>query len=615
MRRYTLGVVGLICVGMCGLSARAAEGTARPKTVRDRLVLSEGQRENVRRAVARLHERYDPAERMLKRPFSSPGYHTTLSGGFVHGTRDSLHYAVACLDSGDEQLRQRAEDILRRVIALQDKDPKSRTYGIWSWFLEEPLEKMSPPDWNWADFCGHALLQVALDHRERISPELMKQVDETIQHAARSVQRRNVSLGYTNIAVLGTYVTLVSGELYGIEDLKQYAGDRLKRLHEYTMRQGAFNEYNSPTYTIVSLEALTQLRTDITDPQANRRVDDMLRLAWEEIAFHFHAPTRQWAGPHSRCYSTLLSSGTLALIGRATEGRVDLGLGDHVPAWDEPRVRVSCPRDLEERFVKLEGPRMFVKAFAAGQNPPVGSTYLHPQFALGSINRGDLWNQRRALLAYWGTHEKPSYLHVRLLHNGYDFSAAQFYAAQKEGRVLAGVNFATDGGDRHISLDRIKNGTIRAKDLRVRFELGGAAAQTPITVPQRLGEPVMLRFGDLKVKIAVSYARWDQAEGRWEVSRSDKAQGLDVVLYQGEEKAFRLAELAEAAVGLGVELTTGDLTADAPTAKVAGGQLRMGWDGLGVDLAVRPDKAGVLGRTSKADMQAESGSAEAAKRK
>ena len=138
------------------------------------------------------------------------------------------------------------------MIGLQDQDPASKTYGIWPWFLEEPLARMSPPDWNWADFCGVQLLQVALDHRDRLTPEVRSLVDVSIQHAARSVERRNVGPGYTNIAIMGTYVTLVASELYGWDDLHRYALARLRRFSDYTKVQGAFTEYNSPTYTVVA---------------------------------------------------------------------------------------------------------------------------------------------------------------------------------------------------------------------------------------------------------------------------------------------------------------------------------------------------------------------------
>ena len=114
-----------------------------------------------------MHQQYDPRENLIQRPFSSPGYHTTLKGGTVHPTCDSLNYSVALLDSGDPAHLKRACDVLRRAIGLQDQNPANPTYGIWSWFMEEPLEQMSPPDWNWADFCGTQLIQIALDHRDR----------------------------------------------------------------------------------------------------------------------------------------------------------------------------------------------------------------------------------------------------------------------------------------------------------------------------------------------------------------------------------------------------------------------------------------------------------------
>ena len=81
---------------------------------------------------------------MIKECFHSPGYHTTLKGGYVHPTRSSLTYAVALLDSDIEEYRIRAINVLNKVISLQDKDPGSSTYGIRPWFYEEPLDKMSP---------------------------------------------------------------------------------------------------------------------------------------------------------------------------------------------------------------------------------------------------------------------------------------------------------------------------------------------------------------------------------------------------------------------------------------------------------------------------------------
>jgi hypothetical protein len=77
------------------------------------------------RALANWDAQFDLAEHPVRRPFSSPGYHTRLTGGFVHPTRDSLNYALGLLDTGKPEKLARAVAILRRVIALQDTDPRN----------------------------------------------------------------------------------------------------------------------------------------------------------------------------------------------------------------------------------------------------------------------------------------------------------------------------------------------------------------------------------------------------------------------------------------------------------------------------------------------------------
>jgi len=324
--------------------------------------------------------------------FTGRFYHTNLSSGYAHSTRESLHYAVALLDTGEAAMVSRAQDILRRIIREQDQDPASKTYGIWSWFLEEPLSQMSPPDWNWADFCGVNLLQVALDHREHIDAELLTAVDSAIIHAANSIVRRNVQPDYTNIAIMGTYVTLVTAELYGLAELKTYAMDRLRRLHAYTYDSGGFTEFNSPTYTITAIHELGRILLHAIDPEARKLTSDLYHTAWEDVADHFHPPTRQWAGPHTRCYSTLITNETLALIERSVQTRLGWNKCQDVVSIEEHRLPTPCPADLDSSFVALSGSRELVKTFFKGPPPCTATTWLTPEIALGSFDRGDLWN-------------------------------------------------------------------------------------------------------------------------------------------------------------------------------------------------------------------------------
>src|SRR5690606_4091929 len=108
--------------------------------------------------LAELDSGYSGQERMVSSRASTPGYHRRVEPGrVVHSTRTAGDYALALLESGEPARIKRAEAVLQRLVELQTVDPTSRHYGIWSWFLEEPVEQMKPADWNWADFIGARL--------------------------------------------------------------------------------------------------------------------------------------------------------------------------------------------------------------------------------------------------------------------------------------------------------------------------------------------------------------------------------------------------------------------------------------------------------------------------
>ena len=473
---------------------------------------------------------------------------TTLTGGLVHSTRESLAYAVGLLDTGRPADLERAIAVIQRVVALQDSDPASKTYGIWSWFLEEPLATMSPPDWNWADFNGVSLLQIARDHRARLPADLAHAVDKAILRCCAAIKKRDVGPSYTNIAIMGTYVTLVAGEIYGLPEFLTYGLERLTRIHQFTAENGAFEEYNSPTYTVIALLELSRLKAHVKTPTAQPMIDALLRRTWEEVATHFHAPTRQWAGPNSRAYASLNRPGNLALIQRATAGHVTFGIDD--PDREELRLPVVCPPDLEPLFGPLMEPRTVTETFIK-RTDTVGTTYLQPKFALGTINHGDLWNQRRPLLLHFGAVAQPGYVQLRFLKNNYDFSSAIFSGAQRAGLAVGTVHLITNGGDTHISLDLVKNGRIRARDLRLRFEVGGPAAKTARV---SAGPTSLITTDDLQITIKIVRARFDGHDATISAGGDDKTNWLDVVFFAGEEREFDLAALDEAFAGFALSV-------------------------------------------------------------
>ena len=255
-----------------------------------------------------VENRFDEKASMVTVSWQGPGYHSRIpEGARVHAVVPSLKYALVLLKGSNRALDQRAIDIISKILPLQELDSSLPTYGIWPWLLEEPLSKMSPPDWNWADFCGGILLLVLKDHSGQIPASLKGLIREALGHAAWSIFRRNVLPGYTNICIMGAGIAAATGECLGEPRLVEYGRRRLQSMVRSTEYHESFEEYNSPFYTLVALEELDRILYLVTDSETRRAAEWLHAFGWQMVADHFHPGSGQWAGPHSRSYSDLLT--------------------------------------------------------------------------------------------------------------------------------------------------------------------------------------------------------------------------------------------------------------------------------------------------------------------
>jgi hypothetical protein len=224
---------------------------------------------------------------------------------------------------------------------------------------------------------------------------------------------------------------------------------------------------------------------------------------------------------------------------------------------DACRLPAKCPDDLIHYFTSLSEPRQEREVFTKGgqnRSATVGATWLHPDFALGTVNVGNLWNQCRPLVAYFKTDQGVAALRLRCLHDGYDYSSGAFFSVQDKGDVLGAVGFATDGGDTHPGLDRVQNATIKAKDFRLRFEIEGELGKIRLPEKPDLREPIRLRLGDVVCDIKIGRAAFGDFPIKAEITahKSDdpedrrKSLGLDLVFYSGERRDLSFRDPSEA---------------------------------------------------------------------
>ncbi|CAF3528898.1 unnamed protein product [Rotaria sp. Silwood1] len=377
-----------------------------------------------------------------------------------------------------------------------------------------------------------------------------------LMHAVRSIQRRNVGPSYTNIAIMGTHVTLVVSDIYNITDLHQYVLRRLRIFANYTKVNGEFEEYNSPSYTVVALEELERLK--------------------------MHAVVTEAQQLASRSYRTMQGDGHVRFLKRSLRNELD------------SRLPLPVPNDLKPSFasnitIPHTVTNTYTKDVSSTRPGLVGTTYLDVSWTVGSINWSEMWNQRRPLVAYWSTKGKTSYFQLRFLHDGNDFSDAQFFSVQKQDRVLAGLVLATDDHDKHINLDKIKNATIVASDCRLRFGIGGSdAANATITIPI-VTNPIKLKFDNMSLQFALPNILFDNNSTQYFNVQGNKDQVyIDYILFNGAKQTIKLDTLKTVIVIVTVQFSNGENLWSQSMTTLQGNFMQTKWQDLCLATQTKP---------------------------
>jgi hypothetical protein len=550
------------------------------------VVFTDAEKQLLRSSVEKLNEQYDPQEKMISKVISSRNYHTDAMSGVFHEVRASFYYAVYLLDLGDDQYTRRAFDVIEKTISLQDTDPQSPSCGVWPYYQEEPLAvKKSPIDYNWADFNAVSLLDIYMGHKEKIPAGLLKKIEDALILAARSIEKRNVGPGYTNIAIMGTYVTYMVSHIFDFPDLQEYAKKRLIRFYDYTLEKGGFSEYNSPTYTIVAIDELDRMKRHIVEEDSGKMIDYLYDLCWKMIARHYHKPSGQWTGPLSRAYSTLATPSFYGILKQASDGKIDFG---YEPDRSDVKIKHVIPARLYPYFLNPQYPRTEKDIFEKNEPEIEGISYLTDKYAISTAGRSSLWNQRRPFLVYWGSFKKPHYLQPRLLHELYDFSTAAIFTRQIDNKVIAAINFGTNGGDTHINIDKLKEGKFKAKDLRLRFEIGNSIDINSISVPSRVNDPASFEIDGLRLNIQLFYGEFANYKGYWEKGNDENNVWLDYVIYSGRETDIDLTKTDKAALGFVFSVDESSISGK-PEYTVKDGILKAVWNGMQIDIPVKPE--------------------------
>ncbi len=558
--------------------------------------------EMIDRLLGETARAYDEAEAMVVRDYRHwvGGYHTRRTGR-THVVRDTADYAAGILMLGQEKDYDTAIKALYRICGLQDVREGSRTFGLWPYYLEEDLEHMLAPDYNWSDFIGKDLIGVCLLCRERLPGELYSLLLTTVRNAMECSIRRNVGEDYTNMSIMGCMTITAAGELLEDERLLETGRRRLERLYEYTRFNGAFSEYNSSAYVLVAINEIMRMLAFFRDERCRGIAGELNRYAWEMLAVHYNASIGQLTPPQARAYRDV-DNGSLAwTIWQGTGGKY--GKLPDEEAFCQGAVSLEslcfpakCPEDLfplfeeRERFLAqtyyrhncLRSRESDLTIIRETDSPDLTAcSWKTPDLSMGSFGMCDCWGQRRNVMVVWDR-ERPRYFRLRCIMGDHDFCSGFTRAAQDKNKILGHLGLVTDRGSFHYILDRDKSGCYETERLYFCFELGGDTGELRI---RQEGKDFLICDGKVKIRLHVEKWLFDGKESEVRISEDGKA--VILMGYEGPVKRLDTRRLGDTWGVFTLTADSGETETGAAEASeevrltsLPGGRIRAQWDSM-----------------------------------
>lgn len=209
-----------------------------------------------------------------------------------------LPLAHALLRQGDPDSVAQAAEFVAAVIDAQETAPEHPHRGNW------PMNQVDAEvtDLNAIQFVLKSLVPLLAQHGHQLPPDLQARCRASLRLALEEEERLDVAPTYTNIHLMALLALVVGGEWLGDEHFIRLGRERWAHWVRFTVQSGAPNEYNSPTYGGIDLFSLAPLYDLVRDPAIRLQSRLLYERVWLHAALHLHRPTRQIAGPHSRCY-------------------------------------------------------------------------------------------------------------------------------------------------------------------------------------------------------------------------------------------------------------------------------------------------------------------------
>jgi hypothetical protein len=354
---------------------------------------------------AALAARFDPERELIR---------AETEDGLFYLTRESLKYARYLLRDaapGDADSALAAR-IIAQIVALQERQPGNIHEGGFPWMADDGHVS----DLNAVQFLAEEFCHILIESADKLPAPTLTATKGALRLALAEIARLDVAPAYTNICLLDCHNSILGGQLLDAPGWVERGARKLARWAAEVAASGAPREYNSPTYAGVDLGALAAIAEEAADPAIRLLACLMEERLWLHAALHYHAPTAQLAGPHSRAYQNDVTGGRGSLKTALYKILGDERLIHKTPFYPLRQgdgnagvgvANYHCPAPIR---AILQAPRLPLTV-REGADLPGGldlSTTLTADWALGVASRG-YGPQANNLLLHYRKDTEPGF--------------------------------------------------------------------------------------------------------------------------------------------------------------------------------------------------------------
>jgi len=273
-----------------------------------------------------------------------------------------------------------------------------------------------------------------------------------------------------NMPMMATDGLICAGEALGIPQAIEHGIWNLNQARRLLSRSAWMSEFNSSTYSAITLTSAAKLATYAHDPEIRALALEIESRLWAEVLLHYHPPTFMQAGPQSRAYPIdyVGHNHTLQLIlwmafGPETVGRDMLKsyfepdgsevihfAGCHFQTIAEFCDAIDTELHVPEHLAELISKRSY-PAVLRGRSECISrfddmaaayhtETYMEEDFSVGTVN-GPLCGGEQTASCHVTFKRRPE---ARTFRD----AATVFFKYLTSNEPIGGMDISIDGGSR-----------------------------------------------------------------------------------------------------------------------------------------------------------------------